>query len=184
MKAQLLIVSRYFRAVNPVLTILVVLAFLYTGCGFKLNRNRITLPADARSISLQQIDNKSFTPGLDILLKEQLLDRFSRNAIKLLPPKNADLLLRFQITTTQHFRHDYALDNATKSYEFVFSVSGRLTVIDNRDQTNLFQRIQISGNYSFKTENPDLSQTEISDGRIKVLETLADKIVNKLSQNF
>jgi len=161
-----------------------VLAFLYPGCGFKLNRNRITLPAGARSISLQQIENKSFSPGLDVHLKDLLLDRFSRNAINVQPSQLADLSLVVRITAAQHYRHDYALDAATKSYEFIFTVSGDLSVFSNVDKTSLFQNIAISGTFSQKTASPDLSQTEVSDGRMDALENLADSIVSILSRNF
>lgn len=183
-KAQLLILSRYFRAVKPLLIVLMVLAISVSSCGFRLNRNQITLPENARSISLENIENKSYTPGLDITLKSLLIDRFSRNSVSIQPGQAADLSLLFQISSAGYSRHDYALDNTTKSYEFIFAVSGSLSVVNNSLEEHLISGQVLSGSYSFKTESTDLTITEVSDGRLKALESLAEQILNKLSQNF
>lgn len=172
------------RAVKPVLPVMIIAAVFLTGCGFQLNRNRVTLPDNARSISLQNIENKSYTAGLDLLLKEQLIDRFSRNAVNIKAVQTADLSLQFQITNSRYSRSDYALDSSVKTYVFVFTISGRLSVVNNIKNSTLFKNQSLSGTYSLKTESTDLTQTEISDGRLEALGNLAEKIVTKISQDF
>lgn len=149
-----------------------------------MNRNRITLPNNARSISLQNIDNKSYTPGLDVLLRELLIDRFSRNAVNIQAAQTADLSLQFQLDSARYDRQDYAVDNSVTTYQFTFSVSGRLTVVNNTTNSELFTHQTITGTYVLRTESTDLSQTEIIDGREEALENLSDNIVAALTQDF
>ena len=163
---------------------LIVLVILLSGCGFKLNRNQITLPDGARSISLQSIVNKSYTPGLDILLKELLIDGLSRNAVAIRSPQTADLSLLFQIDKAQYSRRDYALDNTTKSYEFVFTVSGKLTLVSNSKNTTIKSNLRLSGTYSLKTDATSLTQSEIVDGRLESVEDLSEQVLNSLKQSF
>jgi outer membrane lipopolysaccharide assembly protein LptE/RlpB len=184
LKAQLLIISRKFRHVNPILILLIVLALLLSNCGFRLNRNQISLPENAQSISLQNIENRSFTPRLDILLKDILIDRFSRNAVEIKPAQLADLSLTIQIDSANDVRQDYALDNTTSSYEFIFTITAKLSVTLNSNKTQLIKNQLLRGSHSIKTESTDLSQTEIADGRVYALENLGDQIIAKLSQNF
>jgi len=180
----LLIISRKFRPVNPILILLMVSVLLLPNCGFRLNRNQITLPENAQSISLQNIENRSFTPRLDILLKDFLINRFSRNAVKIQPAQLADLSLTIQIDSANYVRQDYALDNTTISYEFLFTIAAKLTVTHNDKNTDLIKNQPLSGIYSIKTESTDLSQTEIADGRVSALENLGDQVIQKLTQNF
>jgi len=184
LKAQLLILSRYFRPVNPVLIGLVVSVFFLSHCGFRLNRNQITLPENARSIALQHIENKSFTPRLDLQLKEILTERFSRNAVKIQSVQIADLSLSFRIDAAGVTRSDYALDKTTQSYEFLFTVAGSLTVVSTNNKKDLIKNQTLTGIYSFKTASTDLTQTEISDGRLQALQNLGDQIIEKLTRNF
>jgi len=170
--------------VNPILILLTISAFLISNCGFRLNRNKVTLPENARSIALQKIENRSFTPRLDILLRDILVEQFSRNSVKIQPQQIADLTLEFQINSASFVRRDYALDNAVISYEFLFSVVGKLTVTTRNEDKYLINNQTLSGFYSIKTESTDLSQTEITDGRFYALENLAEQITTKLTQNF
>ncbi len=180
----MLIISRKFRHVNPILTLLMVLTLFLSNCGFRLNRNQISLPENAQSVSLQNIKNRSFTPRLDILLKDILIDRFSRNAVEIKPTPLADLSLAIQINSATYARHDYALDNTTNSYEFTFTIGAKLTATLADTKTELIKNELLSGTHSIKTESTDLSQTDIADGRVSALENLGDQIITKLSQNF
>lgn len=164
--------------------VLIISVILLSGCGFRLNRNQIVLPDNARSIALQPIENRSYTPGLDILLREMLLDRFSRSGVEIQPAQTADLSLRFQIDTARYVRRDYALSSGAKTYEFLFSVSGKLTVTRKSGSTPHFNGEPITGSYSVKTESTDLTSTEITDARYEALENVADQIAGKLSQRF
>ncbi len=164
--------------------VLIVLVIFLPSCGFKLNRNQITLPDNAQSISLQSIENKSYTPGLDIRLKELLIDGLSRNAVKIQPSQTADLSLLFQIDSAQYSRSDYALDNTTQSYEFIFTITGKLTLISNSKKTHIISGQRLTGQYSLKTDATSLSQSEIADSRLETLESLSEQILNKMSQDF
>jgi len=160
------------------------LVLFLCGCGFTLNRNRITLPENATSISLQRIENSSFTPGLDFQLKELLIDRFATRGVRIQTNQTADLSLSFQINSATYSRRDYSLDSGSSSYEFIFTVTGKLTVINNASQTTLFSNQGLSGRYSLKSEATDLSQSEITDGRQDALENLSDQILKRVAQDF
>ena len=161
-----------------------VLGLLLSNCGFRLNRNQITLPENAQSISLQNIENRSFTPRLDILLKDILIDRFSRNGVEIKSTQLADLSLTIQINSANYIRYVYALDNTTSSYEFIFTITAKLDITLNSNKTLLIRNQLLSGTHSIKTQSTDLSQTDIADGRENALENLGDQIIAKLSQNF
>lgn len=180
----MLIISPKSIPVNPILILLTISIFLLSNCGFRLNRNQITLPENARSIALQRIENRSFTPQLDILLRDILIERFSRNAVNIQPPQVADLSLIIQIQSANYIRRDYALDNTAISYEFLFTILGNLTVTSKNKEKSLIKNQALKGVYSIKIESTDLSQTEIADGRLNALEKLGDQVITKLTQNF
>lgn len=180
----MLIISRKIRHVNPILILLMVLVILLSNCGFRLNRNQITLPENARSLSLQNIKNRSFTPRLDVLLKDILIDQFSRNAINIQSAQLADLSLTIQINSAKYVRRDYALDVTSSSYVFKFTIAAKLTVTLNSNNKQLIKNQSLNGTHSIKTESTDLSPTEIAEGQVNALENLGKKIVTKLTQNF
>jgi outer membrane lipopolysaccharide assembly protein LptE/RlpB len=161
-----------------------VLVILLSNCGFRLNRNQITLPENARSLSLQNIENRSFSPRLDVLLKDILIDQFSRNAVNIQPAQLADLSLIIQIDSANYVRHDYALDVNSSSYEFKFTIAAKLTVTLNNNNKQLIKNRFLNGTHSVKTVSTDLSQSEIAEGKLNALENLGKQIVTQLSQNF
>ena len=173
--------SRFFvNAHFPIILILLVIS----GCGFQLNRNRILLPDNARSISLNKIINNSYIPGSNIHLRDLLEEKFGQNSIVVTSVQSADLDLTFTIESIQMVRSDYSLTGGTQSYEFLFSVRGRLTVTNRIKQSVFINRQQITGSYSLKVETQDLTQSISEEGRYKAMVDLSNKIVSKLTQSF
>ncbi|MCP4750565.1 MAG: hypothetical protein GY866_06710 [Proteobacteria bacterium] len=144
------------------------------------------MPENARSISIGKIENRSFVPRLDIFLRDLLSDRFAQNSIILNSPNVADLVLSFQINSTEFSRNDYSIDsdNGRQSFEFRFSVTGELTVLNVNRHSKYLNRLPTTGSYSLKTEDQDLTQAEIDQGRFKALEDLSRHIVSKLTLDF
>lgn len=172
--------------VNPLLLMILFFSLGLSNCGFQLNRNQIQLPENAKSISIDQIENQSFIPRLDLELKDVLVDLFARNSVDITNLNTADLSLSFQIKATSITKSEYALDNAsnTQSYQFDFLISGVLNVMNHSKQSKYIDNITINGSHSIKTQSQDLTQTEIEEGRYKTLTNLGKKITTKLTQNF
>ncbi len=122
------------RSVNHLLIFFCIFFTFLAGCGFQLNRNQIQLVKNASSISVFEISNKSFTPGLEVELLSSLINGLEQRSISILPPQKADLTLFFQVTSVAVWKSKYSLDTEsnTQTYEFKFEVGGRLTVMDNR----------------------------------------------------
>jgi hypothetical protein len=160
--------------------------FYHSSCGFQLNRNQFQLPANARSIALDQIDNLTYTPRLDISLRQMLTDRFSRYGVPIRSLQAAELTLAFEITTADYVRREYTYsEDDLNAYDFVFRLSGRLSVYNQNTRTLLFSPPPvIEGRYSIKTEAQDLTRQEIEEGRHQALANLSDEILAKLTQPF
>jgi len=172
--------------VNPLLSLILFFSIMLNSCGFQLNRNQIQLPENAKSMSIDKIENRSFVPRLDLDLKEVLVDLFARNSVDLTNSNRADLSLSFEIIVTSTTKSEYALDstNNQQSYQFDFIISGILNVMNLSKQSMYIENTTISGSYSIKTQSEDLTQTEIEEGRQKALADLGKKISTKLTQSF
>ena len=182
-KAEFYIITFSRVSVNalfPLITILLVV----TGCGFQLNRNRIRLPENARSISIDKIVNNSYVPRLNVYLRDLLDGKFVQNSIVVTSAQSADLDLKFNIESMNVTRSDYSLVDNTQTYAYLFSIQGRLTVSHNLKQSTLINNLLVIGSYSLKTEAQDLTSTESDEGRYKAVVDLSDKITAKLTQNF
>lgn len=153
------------------------------GCGFELNRNQLGLPAGARSLALLEVDNQTFVSGLGLQVQQELSGLFTRAGVPLKQPKRADLALKVEITSSQRHREDLSEFDVT-SYRFVFIHSAKITLIDNRTEQTLFDGAPLDGRFDLETNATELSNTEIREGQRFALEQLAEKIAQKLTQNF
>ena len=165
-------------------TFLFFLFFLIAGCGFQLNRNRIQLPNGAQSVYLYNFSNNSYTPRLEFDLKNKLIGKFALNSITIQPDNNADLVLSFVIDALSMTKSTYSLDDSDQTYDFAFKSVGKLTVYDNRTQTYYLKDTQLTGSYSIKTTDSDLSTIDEEEGRSKALDSLASAISEKLTDSF
>ena len=196
------------KSVKPLLLIFSVLMPLLQGCGFQLNRNQARLVDNAGSIAISEISNQSFQPGINHVLKQELLGILAQNAISIQSPQSADLVLEFKVVSDQTVKSNYALDteNNVQSYQFVFTLNGKLTVTDNRKtahtkkaaaetaqnfptqqpshQRTLIDHRVLSGSFAIYTTAEDLSQAEIENGRQEAIQDLAKKIFAALLFNF
>jgi outer membrane lipopolysaccharide assembly protein LptE/RlpB len=172
--------------VNPIRLLLLITAFYLSSCGFQLNRNQFQLAANAESIALDRIDNLTYTPQLNLYLRQMLTDRFSQYGIPVKTLQTADLSLAFKITAADYVRQEYTYgEDGLDSYDFVFTVSGRMTVYNRNTQARLFDPPPlIEGRYSIKTVSQDLTQAEIEEGRRQALANLSDGMLAKLTQRF
>ncbi len=182
-KAQFIILALKNIPVNALLLTMSIVIFLLAGCGFQLNRNRVQLPDNARSLSIGKIENHCYVPRLNLHLRDLLTERFARNSVALASAQNADLVLSFQINTASFSQNEYSLSDS-QSWEFLFSVGGNLTVLNNSKQSKYLNQIPLVGTYSIKTEESDLTREKIEEGRYKALTNLSDIIVSRLTQNF
>ena len=182
-KAEFYMITFSRVSVNALLPLIIILLVL-TGCGFQLNRNRIRLPENAQSISIDKIVNRSYVPRLNVYLRDLLDEKFAQNSILVTSAQSADLDLAFNIESIVVNRSDYSLVNNTQSYEYLFNVQGRLTISNNLKQSALINNLLVIGTYSLKTESQDLTSTESDEGRYKAVVDLSNKITAKLTQNF
>ena len=171
------------RVVKPFLLIFLLFLIFIGSCGFQINRNRITLPDGAQSISLSQIINESFTPGLDVMLKEILTSEFSNNSIPLKPQKSADLQLAFQIERFSLSKKEVTL-NSQISYHHLFVISGNLSLLDNRTGKNILEPAPLSGSFLLENLQDKASEMEVVESRMKAVRNLGKLITEKLTQNF
>jgi outer membrane lipopolysaccharide assembly protein LptE/RlpB len=161
-----------------------VFLFGVQSCGFQLNRNKIQLPNQARTISISKIDNRSFVARLDFKLKGLLVEKFNANSISVKSANQADLDLSFRINSFSMKRAEYALDETGQTYEFQFVVSGNLTIIDNRSNTVYLSDFALGSSHSVITKDLDLTTIEAEDGKEQVLNNLSQLIASKLTDNF
>ncbi len=160
-------------------------SFFIQSCGFQLNRNRIHLPRNANSIHINQIENNSFIPQLNLQLRDLLTEKFSQNSITITTQNKADLAVSIQISSMTSVRNEYSLNSdGIQNYEFLFSVKGKMTVLDNITQSNYLNQTPISASYSIKKQDQDLTSAEIEESRYETLQNLTQIVVEKLTQSF
>lgn len=178
---------RVKKSTYPLL-LLVIVEFVYgffvQSCGFQLNRNKIHLPRNANSIYIGQIENNSFIPQLNLQLRDLLTEKFAQSSIPVATQNTADLAVSIQINSMNSIRNEYSLSNDGQAYEFLFSVKGKMTVLDNINQSNYLNQILISASHSIKKQNQDLTSAEIEESRYKTLQNLTQIIIEKLTQSF
>ncbi|MBU3914827.1 hypothetical protein KKA14_04770 [bacterium] len=149
-----------------------------------MNRNKIHLPRNANSIYIGQIENNSFIPQLNLQLRDLLTEKFAQSSIPVATQNTADLAVSIQINSMNSIRNEYSLSNDGQAYEFLFSVKGKMTVLDNINQSNYLNQILISASHSIKKQNQDLTSAEIEESRYKTLQNLTQIIIEKLTQSF
>lgn len=175
---------QHWRSGGLVWCLLFVFTWGVQNCGFQLNRNKIQLPNQAKSISISKIGNKSYIPRLDIRLKGLLIEKFNANSIPLKSAVQADLDLSFIVNSYSLRRDEYALDESGQVYEFQFLVTGNLTVLDTRTGALFLSNSPLSSSYSVITKSLDLTTNETEEGKEQVLNNLSKQIAEKLTDNF
>lgn len=171
------------KIVKPFLLVGLTLLIFLANCSFQINRNRISLPEGAQSISLSQISNQSFTPGLDIILKEILNREFSRNSIPVKSKQKADLQLGFQITQSQ-LNIEKIILNSQTSYHHQFIISGKFFLIDGKKGIQTKVATSLTGSFLLESAGDKATEREVAESRLKALINLGKKITEKLTQNF
>lgn len=197
-------------AVNLLVAVCCTFSLFFSGCGFQLNRNRVRLINGAASVSIFQIENGSYTSGLEIDLKNELIGELKQRSVALSGPRRADLVLSCEILSLKIDKSKYSLDTETdvQTYRFRFDIEGRLTVLDNRyrEETpseagskaagrksgqvsasgryRAIDGVPVAGSYLLKTANEDPSRNELKEGREKAVTDLKDNIVKRISQVF
>ena len=162
-----------------------VCVFFIQSCGFQLNRNKIHLPRNATSIHIGKIENNSFIPHLNLQLRDLLAEKFAQNSIIMTTQNRADLAVSIQINSMTRVRNEFSLNSdGIQSYEFLFSVKGKMTVLDNITQSSYLKRTPISASYSIKKQDQDLTSAEIEESRYKTLQNLTQIVVEKLTKDF
>lgn len=162
---------------------LLLLIPLFIGCGFQLNRNKQQLPANAKTLSIDKVENHSFYPGLDIELQSQLTHYFSQNNIDLVDSGLSDLNLIFRIQSTGTSKEESSQESG-KTYRHTFTVSGELLVHDQRNQTTIIEKELFSGSWVLETEDSEPGSVEVEDGYHKALEGLVATILERLTRDF
>ncbi len=170
-----------FLIVNP-LWLLVFLLF-FGGCGFQLNRNLISLPAGAKTLALAKVKNHSFTPSLDLTLTQQLNEAFSRQNLPLRAESAADVVLEIEIKGFSVNRVDLSLGR-NDSFQYNYNIEAWLTLRDNRNKKNLFEKESLSGRSNRQTTRTELNDAEQAEDRARAVEDLVKAITTKLTQNF
>jgi outer membrane lipopolysaccharide assembly protein LptE/RlpB len=174
------------EVVRSILVWILILSILviFNGCGFQLKRSLITLPKAANSLQVSQVKNNSHRPGLNIRLWQLIADRLYTNSIVPLTSSLAELTLEFTILDTKSSKNKQSLQDGTQTYIYQFSVSGLLSLRDNRNSSFIYKELKLSSTYSLETASSDLTESEIEAGFRRSLEVLSGKIVTKLSQTF
>ena len=178
------IVKKYISLANACYFLCLMCLLTFQACGFQLNRNRIQLPEQATSIAIAKIENRSYVPRLDIMLRGLLIDKFNANSIDMKPTGQADLVLTFVINSYNLTRDEYALDDTGQTYDFKFTVTGDLSIFDNRSRTYYLSGQKINSSHSIITEATDLTSIQTDEGREDLLDSLSSAITEKLTDNF
>ena len=172
------------KLVNPWATkaMLFLLLFSASACGFQLNQNQLSLPNNANSLSLK-VTNSTYIPSLDLELQRELSRHFSANNIKLSPASRADLSLNINLIGSSSLRQDFSVYNS-QTFRFQFSHQISLSLQDNRTKKWIFQGTRLSGSYPLDTTATELNTEELRIGQQRAMLDLAQKISEKLTQNF
>ncbi|MDX2469192.1 MAG: LPS assembly lipoprotein LptE [SAR324 cluster bacterium] len=174
--------SMDYKAVNPLTKVfLLCLALLFSACGFQLNRNQISLPNGATSLSLKKIKNKSFTPGLDIELTRKIKQSLNQSNVKV----NSRGELTFSVNITGATKKKTQLEIGTNlTYLYLFSIKSEISLVDNRDHSTIFSKEEALGEYTLETTEDSLDDAAKDQAMGKAVDDLTKKILTKLTQNF
>lgn len=180
--------------VNKLVLVSLFFTFLLTNCGFQLNRNQIELNNGATSIHIKEVVNSSYYPSLDVKLKEALSSQFSLKKITLTSLKQADLVIKLNVTGLIISKSKYALDPNTniQSYQFLFQMIGELKTINNKpanqnitiEVEKLIENKKINANYTIISQNQDLTDLELLSGKEEVVVVFSKNILNDMTNSF
>jgi len=170
--------------VNPLLALFYLsLALIISSCGFQLNRNQVSLPNGAQALTILSIENKSFTPNLDILLSDRLSEFFNRANIPLQSPSRADLALKVIVTQADVQRNEITLDTEIL-YEYQSYLQVKIWVRDLRNNKELTSGNVVAGKYIRETTETSLTDFDLQEDLELALDNLTQNIGKKLTQNF
>ncbi len=174
--------SMDYKAVNPLAKVfLLCLALLFSSCGFQLNRNQISLPNGATSLALKKVENRSFVPSLDIELTRKI--KQSLNTANIKNTARGDLGFKVTITGATQTRTQLEI-GSNLTYVYLFSINSEVSLDDNRDQSSIFTKDEVSGEYRMETTEDSLDDATKETGMSRAASDLTQKVLSKLTQNF
>lgn len=165
------------------------------GCGYHMES--LHLPGHARSLGLGPVYNRTYQGELDYRLTNQLRTRFLQEAYTdLVSPETSDLVLEvelvdFQITRyrnltslagTQGGSSTGSLAAGSAPFTINFTVSGTLTLRDNRENIIRMDHIPVSGTSSLSFDAADTLETPAvkNQGVDQALADIAARIVRQV----
>lgn len=180
--------------------LLVISSIFISSCGFQLNRNQVRLMDQARSISITQVENKTFIPKLDIQLKSALLETLSKRSIPIQGGENGDLLVGVAIDHFEPSRIKYSLVDGVQTYSHTFSLQGDMEVHRSPKWKQFRQTLQestgkkkgkrypkkerVTLKYVVQSTAEDLTQNDVDTYRARAITLFADKVTLALTNSF
>lgn len=182
-KISVKLVSAYFYSLISLL--------ILSGCGFQLNTNEPQLILNAKSISFKEVQNQTFSPGIEHKVKQKLNALFQANGnIRLASPRYSDLNLSINIQNVNQSVSDYSVQTVNY-YKHFFTIKAQIKVEDSRTQKRQTQTenkkalsFSISGSKEVQSTDKTLSSFAINKATQEAAENLVQQIYNRLTSNF
>lgn len=150
-----------------------ILLFLLTGCGYT---PRPLLGTGLRTIAIENLGNKTYEPGLEVLLTQDVRREFIFDGtLKVLRKTQADLLLSGAVVSYTLEPLSYTQDDKAESYWL--KIRAKLTLKNLRTDKLIWQDKIIEGDARYLLVG-SLAGTE-GQARSKALKDLAREIVRQ-----
>lgn len=160
------------------------LLFLITACGFQLNRNQPVLVHNANLIAIKPIQNQTFTPNINSMLRESLQQKLaSQKNIFIVSQIHAELIMEFSILTANIKTKKYSIDT-TEYFSHTFKISGNFTLFDSRIKKNHFLNKMITGEHTLQNLDSEIGYITLQEGYEKAIINLSEKIQGYLLETF
>ncbi len=163
-----------------------ILLILFLGaCGYIIEGSNPILPNDAKTIAILPIQNKTFLPGLETDLAEQISRLLrSNSSLKIAPANIADL--QISITLLNIKTNTYGLSEEQISSGIRATLLGETILTDRRIKKNIWKNSIIEARLTESLENEmeNTSGISISGRTRQVIKLFASKIYDRLFNTF
>ena len=161
--------------------------FFLISCGYVLEGSNPTLPEQAKSISIDPIQNQTFEANLENYLTVELKTLIRNNSSVILRNTNqsSDLVLTVLLTKFEKTR---ANDPESENPRLVFQLHGKISLEDIRTKREVWNSEEISSEVSTTHEDEKLSTSlsglNITRSRIDVSQEFARKVYEQIFYRF
>jgi outer membrane lipopolysaccharide assembly protein LptE/RlpB len=167
---------------KPFPSLLLVLVFLVSGCGYKLGEIRPTPMRSVRTLSVPNFKNETFESRVEVLFGDTLVKRLQQDgSYQLVNSGQADAILSCTITSIRTNSLRSVINNVLATSEFGLIVDAKYEVTHQASGAILMQGT-MSGKSSFFSGN-DL-QTSKQQALSNAALDLADKLTAQVAEGW